>query len=49
VSKASPNQGIKLSLENSLAAFLVTWLIVGLICGEGDAWKRQMQMSNVTP
>jgi hypothetical protein len=31
VGKASPNHGIKLSLKNSLAAFLVTWLAVGLI------------------
>jgi hypothetical protein len=30
VGKASPNQGIKLSLRNSFAPFLVTWLIVGL-------------------
>ena len=29
--KASPNQGIKLSLKNSLAPFLVTWLIFGVI------------------
>jgi hypothetical protein len=28
--KVSPNQGIKLSRENSLAAFLATWLIAGL-------------------
>ena len=28
-----PNQGIKLSLKNSLAAFLVAWLTVGLIFG----------------
>ena len=33
VGKASPNQGIKLSQKNSLAAFLVTWLTVGLIFG----------------
>ena len=31
--KASPNQGIRLSLKNSLAAFLVTSLTVGLIVG----------------
>jgi eukaryotic-like serine/threonine-protein kinase len=31
VGKASPNQGIKLSLKNSSAAMLVTLLIVGLI------------------
>jgi len=31
VGKASPNQGIKLSLKNSLAPFLVTWLIFGVI------------------
>ena len=29
--KASPNEGIKLSLKNSLAAFLVTWWIVLLV------------------
>jgi hypothetical protein len=29
--KASPNQGIKLSMQNSLAAFLATWLIGGII------------------
>ena len=29
--KASPNQGIMLSLRNSLTAFLVTWLTIGLI------------------
>jgi eukaryotic-like serine/threonine-protein kinase len=28
--KVSPNQGIKLSRKNALAAFLVTWLTVGL-------------------
>ena len=33
VGKASPNQGIKLSLQNSLVAFLITWLVVGLIFG----------------
>jgi hypothetical protein len=33
VSKASPNQGIKLSRNNSLAALLVTWLTSGLIVG----------------
>ena len=33
VGKAFPNQGIKLSRKNSLAAFLVTWLIFGLIGG----------------
>ena len=33
VGKAYPNQGIKLSGKNSLTAFLVTWLIVGLIVG----------------
>jgi hypothetical protein len=31
VGKAFPNQGIKLSLRNSLAVFLVTWLTVWLI------------------
>jgi hypothetical protein len=31
VGKASPNQGIKLSWKNALAAFLVTWLLIGLI------------------
>ena len=31
VDKTSPNQGIKLSLRNSLGAALVTWFIVGLI------------------
>jgi hypothetical protein len=31
VGKASPNQGIKLSLKNSLAVLLVTWLVFGLI------------------
>jgi hypothetical protein len=31
--KASPNQGIKLSGKNSLAAFLVTWLTVGFCVG----------------
>ena len=31
--KAFPNQGIKLSRKNSLAAFLVTWLIAGLLFG----------------
>jgi DNA polymerase III delta prime subunit len=31
--KASPNQGIKLSLQNSLAAFLVTCLTAGLTAG----------------
>jgi hypothetical protein len=30
VEKASPNQGIKLSLRNSLAAVFVSWLTVGL-------------------
>ncbi len=30
VDKASPNQGIKLSLRNSLAAVLVRWLTVGI-------------------
>src|SRR5271166_5075870 len=30
VDKASPNQGIKLSLRNSLAAVLVSWLTVGI-------------------
>jgi hypothetical protein len=33
VGKASPNQGIKLSRNNSLAVFLVTLLILGLIGG----------------
>src|SRR5271165_5714789 len=33
VDKASPNQGIKLSLRNSLAAVLVSWLTVGLTVG----------------
>jgi hypothetical protein len=33
VGKASPNQGIKLSLKNSLAVLLVTWLVFGLIGG----------------
>jgi eukaryotic-like serine/threonine-protein kinase len=33
VDKASPNQGIKLSLKNSLIPFLVNWLTVGLIVG----------------
>src|SRR5271166_5717424 len=30
VDKASPNQGIKLSLRNALAAVLVSWLTVGI-------------------
>jgi eukaryotic-like serine/threonine-protein kinase len=33
VGKASPNQGVKLSRNNSLAALLVTWLTSGLIVG----------------
>ena len=33
VGKASPNKGIKLSRKNSLAVFLVTWVIIGLIVG----------------
>jgi eukaryotic-like serine/threonine-protein kinase len=33
VDKASPNQGIKLSVRNSLIALLVTWLTAGLIFG----------------
>jgi hypothetical protein len=33
VGKASPNQGIKLSLKNSLVVFLVTSLTIGLIVG----------------
>jgi hypothetical protein len=33
VGKASPNQGIQLSLKNALAAFFATWLSVGLISG----------------
>jgi eukaryotic-like serine/threonine-protein kinase len=33
VGKAFPNQGIELSWKNSLAAFLVTWLIAGLLFG----------------
>jgi hypothetical protein len=33
VGKGSPNEGIKLSLKNSLAVFLVTWVIIGLIVG----------------
>jgi hypothetical protein len=31
--KAIPNQGINLSLRNSSAVFLVTWLIFGLLLG----------------
>jgi tetratricopeptide (TPR) repeat protein len=33
VDKAYPNQGINLSLRNSLAVFLVIWLLTGLIGG----------------
>jgi hypothetical protein len=33
VDKASPNQGIKLPRKNSLAVFVVTSLIFGLIFG----------------
>ena len=33
VAKAFPNQGVKLSLKNSLNPFLVIWLSVGLIYG----------------
>jgi hypothetical protein len=33
VGKGSPNEGIKLSLKNSFAVFLVTWVIIGLIVG----------------
>jgi hypothetical protein len=32
-SKPASDQGVKLSLKNSLAVFLVTWLTVGLIVG----------------
>jgi hypothetical protein len=31
--KASPNEGIKLSIKNSLAALVVGWLSVGLSVG----------------
>ena len=33
VGKGSPNEGIKLSVKNSFAVYLVTWVIIGLIVG----------------
>jgi hypothetical protein len=33
VDKESPNQGVKLSLKNSLIAFIITFLTVGMIDG----------------
>jgi hypothetical protein len=47
-SKASPNQGIKLSWRNSLAAFLVTWLACGLIGGLSDALREGLSDALIT-
>ena len=40
--KTNPNQGMKLSWKNSLAAFLVTWLTIGLslgVIGRVEFWQ----------